>query len=421
MREIKPRSSLNATVGIPGSKSITHRALIAAGLAKGKSLLSEALYCEDTLCTINGLRELGITISTRGNKMKVLGTGGEFHPSAGIRDIYLGNAGTSYRLLLATVALARGHYMLTGTARMRERPIGDLVRALNELGVEASCTGHNGFPPVSINARGVRGGKAAIEGNKSSQYLSSLLLAAPYTRNGVEIEVKGRLVSRPYVDVTVDVMKRFGVIVNRDRYRHFKITSGQMYQSCQFKIEGDVTNASYFWAAAAVTGGSVTTENVYPLTTNQGDISFLDILEEMGCRVERDAGRVVVHGGALSGIEADMDSMPDMVPTLAAIALFANGDTVIRNVSHLRHKESNRLRAIALEWNKLGGRVEELADGLIIHGGGGLSGAAVESHNDHRLAMSLAVVGLRVPGIKIKDDNCVNKSFPGFWELWDKL
>jgi 3-phosphoshikimate 1-carboxyvinyltransferase len=421
MREIKPRSSLNAAVWIPGSKSITHRALIAAGLAKGESLLNEALSCEDTLCTISGLRELGITISTCGNKMKVSGTGGEFHPSVGIRDIYLGNAGTSYRLLLSTVALARGKYILTGSARMRERPIGDLLRALNKLGVEASCIGQDGFPPVSINARGIRGGRVAIEGDKSSQYVSSLLLAAPYTRNGVEIEVKGNLVSRPYVDVTVDVMKRFGVIVNRDRYHHFKIASGQMYQPCQWKIEGDVTNASYFWAAAAVTGGTVTTENVYPLTTNQGDICFLDSLEEMGCRVEREIDRVVVQGGTLSGIAVDMGTMPDMVPTLAAIALFAKGKTAIRNVSHLRHKESDRLKAIAMEWNRMGGRVQKLSDGLIIHADTKLSEAVVETYGDHRLAMALAVVGLKVPGIKIRNEKCVDKSFPMFWELWDKI
>ena len=421
MREIKPRSSLNATVGIPGSKSITHRALIAAGLARGESLLNEALYCEDTVCTISGLRELGVTISTCGNKMKVLGTGGEFHPSAGIKDIYLGNAGTSYRLLLSTVALARGQYILTGTSRMLERPVGELVGTLNKLGVEASCIGQDGFPPVSINARGIRGGKVAIEGNKSSQYVSSLLLAAPYTRHGVEIEAKGRLVSRPYVDVTVDVMKKFGVSVNRDCYHHFKIASGQMYKPCQWEIEGDVTNASYFWAAAAVTGGTVTTENVYPLTTKQGDICFLDILEEMGCRIETEIDRVVVQGGTLSGIDVDMGAMPDMVPTLAAIALFAKGKTAIRNVSHLRHKESNRLKAIAMEWNRMGGRVEELADGLIIYAERRLSEAVVETYGDHRLAMALAVVGLKVPGIKIINEQCVDKSFPMFWEFWDKI
>jgi len=421
MREIRPRSSLDATFSMPGSKSVTHRALIAAGLAKGESVLDEALSCEDTLYTINGLRGLGVAISTSGNTMKVVGMGGEFYPSNGIKKIYLGNAGTSYRLLLSTVALARGHYILTGASRMRERPIGELVAALNKLGVEVSCLGHDGFPPVSIKARGIRGGKIEIKGNISSQYISSLLLAGPYAKNGTEIEVKGKPVSRPYVDVTIDVMRRFGVTVKRDRYRHYTIESGQRYQSCYLKIDGDVTNASYFWAAAAVTGGTVTTENIYPLTTKQGDKDFLRILEDMGCRVKREIDRVMVRGEILSGIDVDMDTMPDMVPTLAAIALFAKGRTAIRNVSHLRHKESNRLWAIAAEWNRLGARVEGLDDGIIIHGGEKLSGTVVDPHNDHRLAMSLAVVGLRVPGIRIRNERCVNKSFPRFWGLWDRL
>ncbi|MBW1887155.1 MAG: 3-phosphoshikimate 1-carboxyvinyltransferase, partial [Deltaproteobacteria bacterium] len=190
---------------------------------------------------------------------------------------------------------------------------------------------------------------------------------------------------------------------------------------CRFRVDGDVSAASYFWGAAAVTGGTVITENIHPYATRQGDIALLDILEEMGCHIERKTDRVVVHGGALSGIEADMGAMPDMVPTLAAIALFAEGKTTIRNVSHLRHKESDRLGDTALEWSRLGGRVEESDDGIIIHGGERLSGTVIDPHSDHRLAMSIAIVGLRVPGITIKDEKCVDKSFPTFWRLWDSL
>ena len=421
MKEVKPRSQINASVRIPGSKSVTHRALIAAGLAKGDSLLEEFLACEDTLHTVSALRALGVEISIEGQDVKVSGTGGNFSIPTGRKEIFMGNSGTSYRLLLSTVALARGEYTLTGTQRMHERPIGDLVGALNTLGVEASCIERQGFPPVSVKARGIPGGKVDIPGDKSSQFLSSLLLAGPYTEKGVEIEVTGRLVSRPYVDVTLDIMGVFGIPVNRDGYSYFKIPGTRRYRSCRFKIEGDVSTASYFWAAAAVTKGAITTENIHPITTRQGDIAFLDILEKMGCKVERETDRVVVHGGALSGIEVDMGAMPDMVPTLAAIALFAEGKTTIRNVSHLRHKESDRLHAVALEWSRLGGRAEELADGIIIYGGEGLSGAVVEPHNDHRLAMSLAVVGLKVPGIRIRDEACVNKSFPSFWSHWDSL
>lgn len=421
MKEIHPRPSIDALVRIPGSKSVTHRALITAGLADGESLLKEFLPCEDTLFTLSALRELGVQISIEGANTIVSGTGGEFPFAQGRKEIYLGNSGTSYRLLLSTVALARGDYVLTGTPRMQERPVGDLVRALNNLGVEASCMEQDNFPPVLIRAKGIHGGRVEIPGELSSQYVSSILLSGPYAEKEVEIEIRGRLVSRPYVDITLDVMKMFGVEVNRDGYRCFRISAGQRYHPCQFIIEGDVSAASYFWGAAAVTGGTLTTENIHPHTTRQGDVVLLDILEEMGCRVERETERVVVQGGELSGIEVDMGALPDMVPTLAAIALFARGKTAIRNVSHLRLKESDRLGAVALEWGRLGGRVEELEDGIIIHGGERLSGGVMDPHNDHRLAMSLAIAGLRVPGIKIKNEHCVNKSFPRFWELWDGL
>ena len=421
MKEIQPRPSVNTTVRVPGSKSITHRAIIGASLARGKSVLRNSLECEDTLFTTNALRDLGTNISARGENLEVVGTGAKFSPTQGTKEIFLGNSGTSYRLLLSTVALARGEYVLTGGPRMYERPIGHLVEALNRLGVKASCIEQPDYPPVLIKARGIRGGKVEVSVNQSSQYLSSLLLSGPYAEKEVEIEVKGGLVSRPYVDLTLDVMGRFGVSVDREGYSYFKIPSSQSYRSQQFTIEGDVSSASYFWAAAAVTGGTVTTKNIFPNTTWQGDIRFLNILEQMGCTVERGVDQVVVYGGALSGIEADMGAMPDMVPTLAAVALFARGKTIIRNVSHLRYKESDRLKSIALEWDRLGNKVEELPDGLVIYGGQRLFGTVVDPHDDHRIAMSLATVGLRVPGMKIKNENCVNKSFPRFWELWDML
>jgi 3-phosphoshikimate 1-carboxyvinyltransferase len=216
-------------------------------------------------------------------------------------------------------------------------------------------------------------------------------------------------------------MERFGVSVLREGFRYFRVIPGRGYQAREYTIEGDVSSASYFWAAAAVTGGSVTTTNIHPDTTRQGDIGFLSLLAQMGCEIETGADRVLVRGGRLSGIDVDMGSMPDMVPTLAAIAAFAEGTTAIRNVAHLRDKESDRLRAVADEWRRLGISVEELADGLIIPGGARPSGAVVDPHDDHRLAMALAVLGLRIPGVKIRDEQCVSKSFPEFWELWDGL
>lgn len=421
MKEVKTVAQIAATVSIPGSKSVTHRALILAGLAEGESQLYKFLECEDTVYTMLALRRLGIHLSGAGETMSVRGTAGMFAPRAEAKEIFLGNSGTSFRLLLTVFALARGGFLLTGTPRMRRRPVGELVTALNSLGVDASCAEAEGFPPVALRARGIRGGKVQMAGSRSSQFISSLLLAGPYAEKGIEIEVTGSLVSRPYVDLTVDAMERFGVSVVREGYRYFRVISGRGYQAREYTIEGDVSSASYFWAAAAVTGGSVTTTNVYPETTRQGDIGFLSILEQMGCAIERGADRVAVRGGRLSGVEVDMGSIPDMVPTLAAIAAFAEGDTAIRNVAHLRDKESDRLRAVAVEWRRLGISVKELADGLIIPGGTRPSGAVVDPHDDHRLAMALAVLGLRTPGVKIRDEQCVSKSFPDFWELWDRL
>jgi 3-phosphoshikimate 1-carboxyvinyltransferase len=421
MKRLKTISTFDKEINIPGSKSVTHRALIAASLAQGESVLKDSLICEDTLYTLNALRELEIPISVEDPDVFVLGTGGRFAPISNRKEIFMGNSGTSYRLFLTTAALAHGEILLTGTTRMQERPIGALVGALHQLGVDAMYVGRKDFPPVLIRSRGIRGGSVTIEGTQSSQYVSSLLLSGPYAEKEVEVRVTGDLVSRPYVDITLKVMKTFGVSVVRDGYTYFNVPAGQRYEACRFQIEGDVSSASYFWAAAAVTGGTVTTKNIHPFATRQGDIGLLDILEQMGCHVERSSDRVLLRGGVLSGLDIDMSSMPDMVPTLAAIALFANGKTAIRNVSHLRHKESDRLRAIVLEWNRLGGHIEELDGGIIIHGGGHLTGTVVDPHNDHRLAMSLAVIGLKVHGLTIKNETCVDKSFPQFWNLWDRF
>ena len=421
MKEISRLSKLCAIVRIPGSKSITHRAIIAASLADGRSVLRDFLECEDTLYTINALREIGVEITIKGNDLEVEGRGGEFpHGSTG-KEIYLGNSGTSFRLFLSVAALCKGELLITGTKRMQARPVGPLVIALNRLGVDASCIEQDGFPPVLIRAKGIKGGKVSIRGNQSSQFLSSLLLSGPYADTDIGIEVRGKLISRPYVDITINVMKGFGIRVERDHYDSFKISSGQKYRAGEFAIQGDASSASYFWAAAAVTGGQITTENIYPHATRQGDIGFLEILEKMGCSIEKGSDRVAVHGRNLSGIEIDMGDLPDMVPTLAAVALFARGKTIIRNVPHLRHKESDRLQALATEWSRIGGRIEELPDGLIIHGGAPLSGTVVYPHDDHRLAMSLAVVGLRVPDLEVRDQHCVNKSFPAFWALWNSI
>jgi 3-phosphoshikimate 1-carboxyvinyltransferase len=421
MKEIQPRRAIHAEVRIPGSKSLSHRALIAAALAEGRSLISNLSHCEDVLFTMGALRSLGIDMRNGHGALAVSGSGGRFPPSAGTKSIFLGSSGTSYRFLLSVASLARGDFLLDCSPSMRERPVGGLVKALNGLGGQIVFAGRDNFPPVHVKGKGLRGGRVRMEGNTSSQYVSSLLLAAPYAEKPLEVEVQGDLFSSPYVDLTIDVMARFGMTVDRAGTRYFRVSPGRGYRRCDFAVEGDVSGASYFWAAAAVTGGRVVTENIHPQTTRQGDIAFLHVLEQMGCTVLRHGEAVAVSGGPLQGIEADMSAMPDMVPTLAAIALFAKGTTVIRNVPHLRHKESDRLRSIAQELGRLKGQVEELPDGLMIQGKAPLSGTITDPHDDHRMAMSLAVIGLMVPGVRIRNEDCVSKSFPGFWEIWDTI
>ena len=421
MKKIISKDSINSTVKIPGSKSLTHRALIAAGLAGGKSRLKSILSSDDTLYTASTLKSLGIKIEFDQQDAIVYGNGGVFDPVTETQEINLGNSGTSYRLLLSVAALAHGRYVFTGTERMKQRPVAYLGDALKTLGVDVNYLEKDGFPPVFLNASGINGGKVIIPGDISSQYISSLLLSGPLAQKDVNIEISGELVSRPYIDLTLDVMNAFGVIVEHDNYQLFRVPSGQVYKAREYVVEGDASSASYFWGAAAVTGGIVKTENVYPDNTRQGDMRLLNIFEKMGCSIKRENDSVTVTGGTLKGIDVDMGSMPDMVPTLAAAALFAEGKTTIYNVSHLKHKESDRIADTAKELRKIGARVDELDDGLVIFGGEKLSGAEIDPHDDHRLAMSFAMAGLKVPGIVILNEGCVNKSFPTFWDLWGNI
>ena len=421
MREVSARSELSAHVHIPGSKSMTHRGMICAGLAEGESRLSNVLFCEDTDRTREALEVLGAAMKSEGGDLLVKGTGGRTETLWKKDKIFVGNSGTSMRFILSAASLGRGEFILDGTSRMRERPVGALVRALNGLGADLSFVGEEGYPPVSVKARGIRGGSVHLSGTESSQYLSSLLLATPYAKEDTEIILEGALSSKPYVDMTLQAMETFGAEVMRKGYERFSVRAGAGYRPTNFFVEPDMSTASYFWAAAAVAGGSITTENVDPFSTSQGDLGFLDILVEMGCGVRKGQGGVTVEGAQLKGVDVDMGDMPDMVPTLAAVALFAKGRTVIRNVAHLRLKESDRLGAICLEWTRLGARVEETRDGLVIEGGNPLRGTLLSPHDDHRLAMSMAVIGLKVPGVVIDGEECVKKSFPGFWDLWDGL
>jgi 3-phosphoshikimate 1-carboxyvinyltransferase len=417
MIEIKPLNHCDAVVAIPGSKSYTHRALIASALAEGESVLFNALRSEDTEYTAQGLEKLGIKIAWEGDSILVQGKGGVL--KAGGEKIYVGDSGTSMRFLTALAALKNGRTLLDGSERMRKRPMAELLGGLISLGVKAYSQERNGYPPVVVDSQGLEGGNARIKGSESSQFLSALLMVAPLARVNVRLEVTGRLVSRPYVDITRGVMADFGVEVQKEEGDSFFVRAGQRYSPRQYRVEGDASNASYFLAAAAITGGKVRVENFRPASL-QGDAQFLAILEQMGCEVSRGENWAEVRVKELRGIEVDMNTMPDLVPTLAIVAAFAQGKTVIRNVGHLRHKESDRLKTVAGELAKMGVEVEEGKDWLQVERGKA-RGAEIETHNDHRLAMSFAIAGLAVPGIKIKGERCVDKSFPGFWETLKKL
>ena len=417
MIEIKPIKGCNATVTLPGSKSYTHRALVVSALADGPSVLSHALRSEDTEYTIEGLRKFGVPISWEGMNLHVLGKGGRMETGGG--KISIGNSGTSMRFLTALAALVRGSTSLDGSERMMERPMGELLMGLESMGVRAYSQKANGCPPVMVESRGLSGGRAEIRGDKSSQFLSGLLMVAPYAKQDVLIKVIGPLASRSYVDMTLNVMSVFGAEVQRQDYRSFSVKAGQHYSPRIYPIEGDASHASYFLSAAAITHGKVRIEN-FPSTSIQGDARFLEILQEMGCEVVRGKGWVEAQGRRLQALEIDMNGVPDLVPTLAITAAFAKGKTIIRNIGHLRFKESDRIQTLAGELAKMGIRVEEGEDWLGI-GGGEPHGAEIETHNDHRLAMSFAIAGLAVPGIRIGNERCVNKSFPAFWEKLEEF
>jgi 3-phosphoshikimate 1-carboxyvinyltransferase len=404
-------------IRVPGSKSDTHRALIAAALSDGKCRLTRVLDSEDTRLTRQALVQLGAVMSASEDGLIVEGTGGVLKPCSA--PICLGNSGTSMRLLTAVAALGVGEYILCGTERMHQRPIGDLLDGLSQIGAVAKAEAAGRCPPVRVQGGRPEGGRVILDCSVSSQFLSALLLIGPYTRNGIDVSISKGPVSRPYIDMTVRVMTRFGVSVERQEYRRFHVSGGQVYRSRDYGIEPDASQAGYFWAAAAVTGRRVKVSGIAG-DSIQGDARFPEVLEKMGCRVSREPDGITVQGGPLVGIQTDMGDMPDLVPTLAVVAAFAEGETLIGNVSHLRAKESDRLAAVSTELKKMGVTAEATKDALLVRGGRPKA-AVIETYDDHRMAMSFAVAGLKVPGIAIENERCVDKSFPDFWEVFGQL
>ena len=410
----------SAIVTVPGSKSITNRALLIAALAEGRSELHGALFSDDTRYMVAALRALGVRVDAdeAAARIAVEGCGGCW--PARDAELYVGNAGTAMRFLVAALCLGHGRYRIDGTARMRERPIHELVDALRQLGVRLTCA-PNGGPPVVVEADGLPGGVAELNAERSSQFLSALLLVAPYADRTLTVRLRGTVIAQPYIDLTRAVMVQWGITVEQlDAYREFRVAGGQRYRAhSPYAVEPDASSAHYFWAAAALTGGRVGVEGL-TLDALQGDVRFVSVLGDMGAGFHIEGNALTVVGGALGGIDVDLNGISDTVPTLAAIAPFASAPVRIRNVAHLRWQESDRLRAVATELARLGAHVQELDDGLRVEPAR-LHGGDVHTYDDHRIAMAFALIGLRVPDIRIEDPGCVAKTFPDYFERLEQL
>jgi 3-phosphoshikimate 1-carboxyvinyltransferase len=410
---------LSASVSVPGSKSLTNRALVIAVLADGTTRVTGASLADDVVRLTEALLSLGFEIAqdAANRAIEVSGAGGRIPVRHG--HLFAGNAGTTARFLTALLTLGNGEWVVDGDDRMRERPIGDLVEALNRLGGALHDT--RGCPPVKIAGKGLRGGVVRVNGSVSSQFVSAVLMVAPLAQGPVQLEVETALTSRPYVDMTIAVMQAFGVEVQREGYRSFRIAPARYRSPSTYAIEPDASAASYFLAAPAICGGTVLVRGV-PRRSLQGDIAFVALLEEMGCEVSHTDDGVRVTGAAsLRGVDADMRDIPDTAQTLAAIAPFATTPTRIRGIATARLKETDRIRATCTELGRLGVRVEEHADGMTIHPCDAIVPAAVRTYGDHRMAMAFALIGLRIPGVSVDDPSCVSKSFPEFFDVLGAL
>jgi 3-phosphoshikimate 1-carboxyvinyltransferase len=431
---IQPISRFTASLRPPGSKSLTNRALLLAALAGGTSRLSNVLLADDSRVMFDALRKLGFSVELdeAARSVTVHGRGGVI--PADSAELSLGNAGTAYRFLTAAVCLGKGVYTLDGVPRMRQRPIGQLVEPLRLLGAEVQCLGEEGYPPLRITADRLPGGELTLAPTLSSQYISALMQAGVCTSLGMTLRLEGEVTSLPYIIMTAELMKVFGAKVTiqtfeeeadddevGDRCTIVTAHPGG-YRATDYNVEPDASNASYFLAAAAVIPGSVCTIEQLGTKSLQGDARFIEVLGQMGARIEATENYLRVTGpDRLRGVDIDLNDMPDTAQTLAVVALFADGPTAIRNVGNLRVKETDRLAALRTELTKLGAKAVIEGDDLIVTGPARLTPAAIDTYDDHRMAMSFAIAGLRSPGVRINDPSCVNKSFPEFWDYLQRL
>jgi 3-phosphoshikimate 1-carboxyvinyltransferase len=418
-RPVRPRGPLSARLRVPGSRSITNRALLCAALADGHSSLTGATPSDDTEAMREGLRALGVSIQVGADAWEVTGTGGRF-PASGA-EVDVRSSGTTARFLTAAATLAAGPTTLDGTAQIRRRPLGDLADALGALGAGVTLKGEAGGPPVVVAGGGLPGGHATIDASRSSQFLSGILLAAPCAERDIDLTFAGGvLVSRAFAELTAEVMTAFGADVELTATRA-RVRAGAGYRARQYAIEPDAQAAVYPLAAAAIAGGRVLVEGIPP-ESQQTDLRLLEILERMGCRVERSAEGIALEGPehTLRAVDADLNSIPDATLALAVVALFADGPSLLRNLGHLPIKESDRLAALRTELSRLGARVEAGPDWLRIEPGP-LHGVRVATYDDHRMAMSFALAGLRIPGVEIANPGCVAKTWPDFFDALERL
>ncbi len=416
MKQVDRIKNTDVLVEAPASKAHTLRALIIGSLAKGRTVIHRPLLAQDQINVVNCLKSLGIEIEQQGDTVVVQGGGGVYYPKT--NEIDVGESGVGMNFLTSAANFSYKPVVITGSKRITERPIGEVVKGLRQLGCRMEYLENEGFPPIKISGGGIKGGSAEISGAKSSQYFSSIAISSPYADKNVMLSCIDEMTEKPYFNITLQMMADFGVSAKNEDYQSINILCNQYYKGREVTIEGDYSSASYFFLAAAVCGTKVTVTGLRP-DTMQGDKGFLDFLEAMGCDINQNDDEVVLSGNELKAVEIDMSDIPDMVPSAAVACAFAEGTSRLFNIGHLRHKECDRLAVTAGELAKMGVNARCDDDSLIIEGTKNARGAQIDPHNDHRIAMSFAVAGLVTGGQRIENEMCVAKSFPNFWEKFE--
>lgn len=416
MKTIKKIENLDIEITAPPSKAHTLRALIIGSLADGTTIIKNPLLGEDQLNVINCLKKLGVKIDVANDKITIQGSGGRYKPIE--NELNVGESGVGMNFLSAAANLSDKPIVITGSKRLMERPIGEVINGMRQLGCKIDYLDKESFPPVKIHGGGIRGGKASIKGSKTSQYFSAIIISSPYAQTDTTLNCTDEMTEKPYFDISLQMMSEFGVNAVNKNYKQIIIPGGKKYSAREMTIEGDYSSASFFFLAAAICKTRITVSGLRT-DTKQGDKAFLNLIEKMGCRVLETKDKISVQGAELAAIEQDMSNVPDLVPPMTIACAFAKGTSRLTNIGHLRHKECDRLAVMSSELNKMGVSAQCNEDSLIIEGAKQAKGAKIDPHNDHRIAMSFAVAGLVTGEQIIENESCVAKSFPDFWERFE--